>query len=221
MCSIIFKLTQGISQSWAQFLLHHQLRDSFPSQPILNKPHLEWVVVVQHHKEILHHCKAKIVERYNRYTNNLSPLQAGDTVAIQSPLNHQWCTMGKINTVQPDHQYQIRFDGSERITLKNCCFLRKCESKATLTLIPSATPGLITSTSTAPLLHLNHPTFSSNDMRAVIERPPPKATYTSSSLQSLKILSAQSRLLPHNRPGLKEEHSLHPTLPIHGGVCET
>ena len=93
-------LSIGLSQ--AQLLLRYWLWDLIPSQPILYKPHSKWVAMAQHHKEILHHCNVKIVERYNKYTHNLPPLQAGDTIAIQSPLNHRWNTMVKIITPLPD-----------------------------------------------------------------------------------------------------------------------
>ena len=95
-----------------------------------------------------------MVERCNKYIHNLPPLQAGDTVAIQSPLNH-WCnTPGKIITVPPDCQYRIRVDGLGRIILRNHRFLRKCKIKIVLTPIPSATPVPITSTSTLIPQHL-------------------------------------------------------------------
>ena len=115
---------QSIGLSPAQLLLHHRLQDSIPAQPILYKPHSEWVEAAQCRKEILHHHNAKRVERYNKYTHNLLPLQAGDTVAIQSPLNHRWNTTGKMITALPDRQYQIRVDGSGRTTLRNSRFLR-------------------------------------------------------------------------------------------------
>ena len=128
-------VAQAILQYWNnlspnQLLLHNWLHDSIPSQPILYKPHPEWVAAVQRCKKLLYHHNAKIVERYNRYTHNLSPLRADDRVTMQNPLNHWWNTKGKIITVLPDHQYWIRVDGSVRITLKNRRFLRKCEFKA-------------------------------------------------------------------------------------------
>ena len=46
-------------------------------------------------------------------------------------------------TPLPDRQYQIRVDRTGRITLRNRCFLKKCELKAVSTPIPSATPGPI------------------------------------------------------------------------------
>ena len=70
---------QGIGLSPAQLLLHRRLRDSIPSQPFLYKPHPEWIAAAQRRKEILHKRNAKLVERYNRHTHNLCPLQAGGT----------------------------------------------------------------------------------------------------------------------------------------------
>ena len=85
-----------------QLQLHHQHQDSIPAQPILYKPHPKWVVAAQRCKEILHHRNAKIIQSYNKYTHNLSPLQAGDTVANQSLLNHRENTTGKIITALLD-----------------------------------------------------------------------------------------------------------------------
>ena len=146
----------------------------------------------------------KIVERYNKYTHNLLLLQAGDTVAIQSSLNHRWNTTGKIITAQPDRQYQIRVDGSGRITLKNHRFLRKCKLKPAPTPIPNAIPGPITPSSNAPPLHLYPPTSSGNDTHTAIE-PHKPTTYTSPHLRTSRIPRALSRLLPHNRPGQKKK----------------
>ena len=141
---------ESIGLSLANLLLPCQLRDSIPSQPILYKPNPEWVAVAQHCKEILYHRNTKIVEKYDKYTHNLPPLQAGDSVAIQSPLNHRWNTMGKIITALPDCQYQIRVDGSGRITLRNCYFFRKCKLKPAPTSVPSATQAMLYSCTAIP-----------------------------------------------------------------------
>ena len=47
------------------------------------------------------------------------------TVSIQNQLNCQWKIMGKVITVLPVCQCQIRVDGSSRITLRNYHFLKK------------------------------------------------------------------------------------------------
>ena len=155
---------------------------------------------------------------YNKYTHNLLPLQSGDTIAIQSPLNHRWNTMGKIITALPDRQYWTRIDGSGRITLRNRHFLRKCELKPATTQIPSATQRTITPSSNASLLHPNPPTSPGNGTCTAIDPPPKQTTYTSPHLQSLRIPQALSR------PGLKEGYSPHTTQPTRGwgeGRCRS
>ena len=197
---------QSIGLSPAQLLLHRRLRDSIPSQPILYKPHPEWVAAAQRREEMLHHRNAKIIERYNKHTHNLPPLQAGDTVTIQSPIHHRWNTTGKIINSLPDRQYRIRVNGSGRITLRNRRFLRKCEFKPAPTPIPSATLEPTTSPISAPLLHPPTPM-----------EPQQQTTYTSPRLRSSRIPRALSRLFPHNKPGLKERYISHTTRPTYGG----
>ena len=199
---------QSIGLSLAQLLLPCRLCDAIPSQPILFKPHFEWVATAQCHGEILHHCNAEIEERYNKYTHNLPPLKTDGTVAIQSPQNHRWNTMGKIITVLPDHQYRIRVDGLGRITLRNCQFLRKCKIKPAPTPIPSATPVPMTSSSNAPLLHPDPPT-SGNGTCTAIEPPNKPRLWLSRIPQTL------FRLLSHNRPGLKQGYSPQIIWPTH------
>ena len=124
--------------------------------------------------------------------------------------------MVKIITPLPDCQYGMRVDRSRRITLGNRCFLRKCELKPALTPIPSATPGPITPSSNTPLLHLYPPTSFCNGTCTAIETPK-QTTHTSPRLRSLRIPQALSRLLPHNRPGLREGYNPHTTKPNRGG----
>ena len=94
-----------------------------------------------------------------------------------------------------------------RITLKNHCFLRKCELKPAPTPIPSASPGPITPSSNVPFLHPSPPTPSGNGVHTAIELPK-QTTYTSPRLRSLRIPQALARLLPHNKPGLKKGTAL-------------
>ena len=148
-----------------------------------------------------------MVERYYRYTHNLCPLWAVDRVAIQSPLNCQWNITGKIIMLVPDHQYRIRVNGSGRLTLK-CRFLRKNKIKAAPNPIVCTTSVRITSTTNALLLYPNPAISSGNDTCTAIE---PKTRLLSS-----KIPWTLPRVFPHNRPGLKERHSPHTTLPAQG-----
>ena len=168
------------------------------------------VSAAQRREELLHHRNAKIVERYNKYTHNLPPIQAGDTVAILSPINHRWNTTGKIISSLPDRQYRIRVNGSGRITLRNGRFLRKCELKPAPTPIPSTT---IPSSNTT-FQHL--PLSPCNSTYTAI-KPQQQTSHITPRLRSSRIPRALSRLLPHNKPGLKERHTSHTTRPTRGG----
>ena len=208
---------QGIGLSPAQLLLHRRLRDSIPSQPFLYKPHPEWIAAAQRRELILQKRNAKLVERYNRHTHNLCPLQAGDTVTIQNPLNRRWNTTGKIISALPERQYKIRVDGSGRITLRNRRFLKKCNLKPTPTPIPSATLGpKIPSTNAT----VTHPPLSPCDSTCTATRPQQQTTHTSPRLRASRIPRALSRLLPHNKPGIKERHTSQATRPTRGGGGE-
>ena len=211
---------QGIGLSPAQLLLHRRLLDSIPSQPFLYKPHPEWIAAAQRREEILHKRNAKLVERYNRHTHNLCPLQAGDTVTIQNPLNRRWNTTGKIISALPEHQYKIRVDGSGRITLRNRRFLKKCKLKPTPTPIPSATLGPTIPSTDATV---THPPLSRCDSTCTATRPQQQTTHISPRLRSSRIPRALSRLLPHNKPGIKERHTSQATRPTRGGEgrCRT
>ena len=208
---------QGIGLSPAQLLLHRRLRDSIPSQPFLYKPHPEWIAAAQRRELILQKRNAKLVERYNRHTHNLCPLQAGDTVTIQNPLNRRWNTTGKIISALPERQYKIRVDGSGRITLRNRRFLKKCNLKPTPTPIPSATLGpRIPSTNAT----VTHPPLSPCDSTCTATRPQQQTTHISPRLRASRIPRALSRLLPHNKPGIKERHTSQATRPTRGGGGE-
>ena len=115
----------------------------------------------------------------------------------------RWNTTGKVITVLLNRQYRIRVDGSGRIVLTNRLFLRKCKFKTAPKLIP--TPAAITPTINTPLLNPDPPTSFSND------------THIFTHPRSSKIPRALSRLIPHNRPGLKERHSPLTIRPARGG----
>ena len=88
---------QSIGLLPAQLLLHCWLCDSIPSQPILYKPYPGGVVAAQRHEEILHHCNARIVERYNKYTHNLL-LQKNHHSPTWSPIPNQGWWIRKDHT---------------------------------------------------------------------------------------------------------------------------
>ena len=93
-------------------------------------------------------------------------------------------------------------------------FLRKCKFKTAPK--PSATPAAITPTINTPLRHPDPQTSSSNDTHTTIDTLK-QTTHTPTQPRSSKIPRALPRLLPHNRPGLKERHKPHKTRPACSG----
>ena len=131
---------QGIGLSPAQLLLHRHLWDYIPSHPHLYKPHPEWITAAQKREKTLSKCNADLIKRYNCTAHALSPLRKGDTVSIQNPNSHRWDIAGQIVETLPNRQYRIRVAGSDRITLRNCRFLRKLKTPIIETPIPNALP---------------------------------------------------------------------------------
>ena len=82
----------------------------------------------------------RLVVRYNHTVHSLRPLQSGDAVLLQRN-GRQWDTTGRVVEALPNRQYQIRVDGSGRITLRNRRFLRKLERPTSPKPIPSVIPS--------------------------------------------------------------------------------
>ena len=74
-----------------------------------------------------------------------------------------------------DHHYWIIIDGTGRITLRNCHFLRKVEFQTTSTPILSAMPE---PTGDVPVMYPNSSISTSNDAHATVGHPM-RGTHTS------------------------------------------
>ena len=114
----------GIGLSPAQLYLHRQLRDFIPSKPILYKPDSRWIKAAEKREESAAQRNAKLIMRYNANANSLTPLDIGDSVAVQNK-QKRWDKLGQVVEVLPDRQYLIKVDGSGRVTKRNRKFLRK------------------------------------------------------------------------------------------------
>ena len=209
---------QNIAMSPAQLLLHRWLRDFIPSQPTIFKPHANWIATTQNHNVSLSHPNTRLIERYNRITHNLCPLQKEQIVAIEWPTTCQWDTTGQVIETLPKHQYFVRVDGSSRITLQNCQFLKKLET----TTIPFPIPSFMSETSTpnpnphrpsTPVLQiivtgikLSHPTSNTTQPSTLMQKtlPPPGICRITSTQQARFKRTHPQRLLPIRDGGGKE-----------------
>ena len=206
---------QNIGLSPAQLLLHRRLRDFVPSHPTLYKPHSEWITAARNREKSLSQRNARLIEKYNRTAHTLRPLLKGQIVSIQSTNNNRWNTTGQIIETLPHNQYRIRVDGSGRITLRNRRFLRKLRTPVTPHPILSPSNG-------TPILERDDesktPALQTTDSENAPQPPlPPNSTSQPTVTTQAKPARALSRLLPHNKPGLKELIPPERPLPMGGG----
>ena len=78
---------QGLGLSPAQMLLNRRLRDFLPAQPCLYKPHPAWVIAAERRETALASRNSLLAKRYNRFAQDLQPMQLGDNVAVQNNRN--------------------------------------------------------------------------------------------------------------------------------------
>ena len=186
-----------------------------PSHPTLYKPHAEWIDTARNREKSLSRRNARLIEKYNRTAHTLRPLLKGQIVSIQCTNNARWSTTGQVIEILPHNQYRIRVDGSGRITLRNRRFLRKLETLVTPHPILSPSNG-------TPILEGNDeskaPALQTTDSETAPQPPlPPSSTNQPAVITQARPARALSRLLPHNKPGLKELIPPERPLPMGGG----
>ena len=106
----------------AQLLLHRQLKDSIPSNPKRLQLHREWVISAEEREKAYAKRNQALETNYNEHSHSLEPLKVQTPVRIQE--NGGWMKTGRVVEVLPNRQYQIRMDGSGRLSLRNRRFLK-------------------------------------------------------------------------------------------------
>ena len=128
----------------AELVLGRRLRDFLPGLPIPPplRTHSDlsrtWQDVARWREKALGKRTSRDHERLTAHTTDLPPLQVGQSVLVQNQSGNRprdWDRRGVVVAVLPFRQYQIRLDGSRRLTLRNRKFLR-----AFTPLVPSTRP---------------------------------------------------------------------------------
>ena len=125
---------QEINLSPAQILYGRMLKDHTPTIPELCRIRPESRLQAEEREFALRKRNSKMIERYNRGTRTLPELDISDHVAVQNQRGHyskRWDKTGKIVEKLPFRQYEIRMDGSGRITLRNRRFLKEIQPVCT------------------------------------------------------------------------------------------
>ena len=210
---------QGIGLSPAQLLLHRQLRDCLPTHPTLYRPHKEWVKAGYQREGMLAKRNEKLLADYNSKAHSLSPLSVGDMVVLQNHVNKRWDRMGFVVEVLPYRQYNIRLEGSGRVTLRNRRFLKKVSPIISPTSVQHPRPHSPNSclpNPQSPIMpsntKLTHPAYPANFEHTANPEQNAKLEQTASPQQTarleqkcIKTPRALHRLLNFNNPGIKEE----------------
>ena len=119
----------------AYMLLGRQLKDFLLSKPDHLPPlgsHKDlsstWQEIAEWRELALAKRSVKDQENLSTHVKEHAPLELGDHVMVQNQTGNQplrWSKRGVVVQVLPNRQYQVRMDGSRRITLRNRKFLRK------------------------------------------------------------------------------------------------
>ena len=106
----------------AQLLLHRQLKDSIPSNPKRLQLHREWIISAEEREKAYAKRDKALETTYNEHSHPLPPLKIQTPVRIQE--HSSWMKTGRVVEVLPNRQYQIRIDGSGRLSLRNRRFIK-------------------------------------------------------------------------------------------------
>ena len=112
----------------AMCIFGRPIKDLIPILPGRYQPHPVWKESLSAREQALRNHHKANHERWKEHTRHLPPLSVGDHVRLQNQVgNHpnKWDKTGVIIEVRQYHQYIIRMDGSNRITIRNRRFLRK------------------------------------------------------------------------------------------------
>ena len=221
---------QHFGLSPAQILFHRQLRDCIPTSSEHLKPHSSWLIAANDREQAFYQRNQRLISEYNRTAHVLPPLTVGSTVLIHDGTNRRrWNRVGTVVAVN-DRNYTLRMHGSGRVVTRNRKFLKLSgpvpddgmlmQGPAVPTTV-SPTPVTV-GPSSSTQVSLEHsspsqdlPAMSSSvtasehiDNSSSTHDEMPQST-VNDSLSPAKqtrtgIPNLVKRLLPYNKPGLKE-----------------
>ena len=112
----------------AMCVFGRMIRDFIPVIPGKYLPHDTWRDTIRAREDALRKRHIKTHEYWSEHTKHLPALAVGDYVRIQNQTGqhpNKWDRTGTVVEVKQHDQYQVKVDGSGRVTLRNRRFLRK------------------------------------------------------------------------------------------------
>ena len=112
----------------AMCVFGRMIRDFIPVIPGKYLPHDTWRDTLRAREDALRKRHIKTHDYWSEHTRQLPALAVGDYVRIQNQTGqhpNKWDRTGTVVEVKQHDQYQVKVDGSGRVTLRNRRFLRK------------------------------------------------------------------------------------------------
>ena len=112
----------------AMVLFGRPIRDPIPAPLGRYCPHQTWRETITNREKALAIRHSREREKWSEHTRELKPLEVGDHVYVQNVVGNnprKWERTGIVVEALPFRQYNVKLDGSGRITLRNRRHLRK------------------------------------------------------------------------------------------------
>ena len=115
----------------AMAVFGRQMRDGLPVLPGKYNPHNTWKELLEHREKALAMRHVAHHEAWSEHTKKLPPLKVGDKVFIQNQVGNnprRWERTGTVVETKEHDQYNVKVNGTGRLTLRNRRFLRQFSS---------------------------------------------------------------------------------------------
>ncbi len=208
---------QHLGLSPAQMLFHRELRDGLPTTESRLKPNKLWVIAANQREQAFYKRNSGLIKAYNSHTRNMTRLEIGQEVSVQESDNHKrWLRFGVV-VDRDDRKYTIRVHGSGRVITRNRRFLKPVVNRSqddSIIVSQSTSNANVPQSSNArddsPRNNSQNP-VSNNIATPVDQSPniqrelhPDYGVEQERDERPVKAPRMLTRLMPHNKPGLKE-----------------
>ena len=115
-------------RSPAQVVFGRQVRDFLPVAPGKYKPRADWLLTQEQREKALARRHRDKGAELARGTQDHLPLEPGTVVMVQNQVGrsaNKWDKSGVVVAERGNSQYQVKLDGSGRVTLRNRAFLKR------------------------------------------------------------------------------------------------
>ena len=109
------------------------MRGALPDNPRVYEPHKGWLMTMEEQETAMCHRYSMAEANLTEHTKELTPLEVGQSVMVQNQTgNHplKWDKSGVVWKVMPFKPYEVKMDGTGRITPRNRKFLHPIKTYA-------------------------------------------------------------------------------------------